>query len=205
MNFLKWIQLCGIKEKEKSHFALGSEIPWTRNEFRMRGKDQRDVKNSRDLPQGREVILMKWHLKTTFVLGAWDEGRCRHFLGKKFRREVTKVTEGVGGTDLGGRVTGMKWVHLGLETAKAFITICNYLNVRESKVLLRVERRRIAWKLRQWKETWIWNNLCLRECSWQFYYKRCVFQGPTYHRSEHRLLLLKVILFECYKLYWTLI
>lgn len=158
MNFLKWIQLCGIKEKEKSHFALGSEIPWTHNEFRMRGKDQRDVKNSRDLPQGREVILMKWHLKTTFVLGAWEEGRCRHFLGKKFRRVVTKVIEGVGGTDLGGRVIGIKWVHLNLKTAKTgldnYLQLFGCINIRESKVLLRVEQRRIiTWKLRQWKET----------------------------------------------------
>lgn len=81
VNFSE-MQLRCIKEKEKSHFALGSEIPRTHPGYRKRGKDQRDVKNSRDLPQGREVILMKWHLKTTFVLGARDQGRCRHFLGK---------------------------------------------------------------------------------------------------------------------------
>lgn len=64
------------------------------------------------------------------------------------------MIEGVGGTDLGGQVKGIKWVHLGLETAK--IGLDNYLqlfgcvNTKKGKVLLGVEQRSIiTCKLRQ--------------------------------------------------------
>lgn len=69
---------------------MGNEIPCPQLGYREGEKDQKDVKNSRALPQGREVILMKWHLKTTFVLEARDQERRRRFLGKssdeKWRR-----------------------------------------------------------------------------------------------------------------------
>lgn len=70
MNPITWHE-----RKGEAYAALGSEIPWTHPGCRKRGKDQKDVKNVRDLPQGREVIQMNWHLKNHICSGSLRPGK----------------------------------------------------------------------------------------------------------------------------------
>lgn len=177
------------QKKKKFHFALGCEIPWTHPEYRKREKDQRDVKNSRDEPRGREVTLTKWHLKTTFVLGAWDQESCRHFLGKGSDEESERWLRWLDGAAFGGQVEGIKQVGLGLETAKigldSHLQLLGCLNSKRGKVLLGVEQRIIiTWKLRQWKETRIPNSSHRQDWSRQFYGKHPRFKRSFNNRQK---------------------
>lgn len=188
-TFLKWIQLRGIKEKQKSHFAQGSEIPWTHPRYGKRGKDPGDVKNLRDFPRGREVILMKWHLKTAFVLGARAQERCRHFLGKSSDEKSGRRVRGLEGPTSGDRLK--EWSRFPLVRRRAKIGLDNHLqlleciNTKESKVLLGAEQRSvIISNFRQQKEILPRNNLCLQERLWQLCYTFWGFKGPTCHRCK---------------------
>lgn len=57
------------------------------------------------------------------------------------------MIEGVGGTVLGGQVKGIKYVHLGFETAKMgldnHLQLFGYINTKGGKMLFGVEQRNI--------------------------------------------------------------